>query len=385
MPVKICVVTSTRADYGILSPLLKKLDNAFDLTVAATGTHLLDAFGHTVDEIISDGFNPVQIPIIQDGVGSAIVPSRVMAECLIRFSAFFDENSFDLLVLLGDRYEIAAIGCAAVNSRLPIAHLHGGETTEGAIDECYRHAITKMSWFHFPATELYRRRIIQLGEDPVRVFNVGALAVENIRASRPYSLNKLAEYLALPLKPRNYAVVTFHPVTQESGTVEAQMTELMAAMDSRKDLYYIVTKSNADEGGGTINALWDEYGKDRPNCSVVSSLGKERYLSALSNSLMCLGNSSSGILEAPICGVPTVNIGDRQKGRMRASTVIDCKPDREDILKAIGEAEDRSEDIEPDMIYGCGNTSDRIVEILKEKMKEPISLKKAFRDIPYVL
>lgn len=376
MPVRICAVTSTRADYGILSPLLKKLDKAFDLTVVATGTHLLEAYGHTVDEIVKDGFKPVRIGIF---TGGDINPSAAMAECLLRFDPFFRENRFDLLLVLGDRYEIDAICCAAVNCRLPIAHLHGGETTEGAIDECYRHSITKMSWFHFPATEAYRRRIIQLGEAPDRVFNVGALAVENIRAVKDMPLEQVAEHVHLPLKPRNYVTVTFHPVTQEDGTVEKQMRALMAAMDMRSDLYYIVTKSNADEGGETINAMWDAYGRERPNCSVVASLGMVRYLSAVKNSLMVLGNSSSGILEAPVCGVPTVNIGDRQKGRIRASTVIDCLPERESIHRAMLEAEARMrKGVQPDAIYGCGDTSDQIVGILKEKLKEPIDLKKSF-------
>ena len=305
-----------------------------------------------------------------------------MAECLERFTLLFLNNPFDLLLVLGDRYEIAAICCAAVNCRLPIAHLHGGESTEGAIDECYRHAITKMSWFHFPAAEQYRKRIIQLGEHPDRVFNVGALAVENIRASLGYSLERVATDVNLPLSERNYAVVTFHPVTQEKGTATEQMEELMAAMDKRNDLYYLITKSNADEGGETINRIWDKYGKERDNCSVVTSLGMHRYLAVLSHSLMALGNSSSGILEAPVCGVPTVNIGDRQKGRLKASTVIDCLPERNSIISAIAEAETRvREGIKPDMLFGTGNTSRRIVEILKEQMKKPIELKKTFWDL----
>ena len=384
MSVNICAVTSTRADYGIFSPLLKRLnyDDSFTLTVAATGTHLLNSFGHTVDEIINDGFTPEEIPIFSEGTDSAMTSSKAMAECLVRFTAFFLSNSFDLLLVLGDRYEIAAVCCAAVNCRLPIAHLHGGESTEGAIDECYRHAITKMSWFHFPAAEQYRKRIIQLGENPDRVFNVGALAVENIHASLGYPLEQVAKDINLPLDERNYAVVTFHPVTQERGTAKRQMEELMAAMDERNDLYYVITKSNADEGGETINRIWDKYGKERRNCSVVTSLGMRRYLATLSHSLMALGNSSSGILEAPVCGVPTVNIGDRQKGRLKASTVIDCIPERNSIISAISEAEARVRaGIYPDLLFGTGNTSKQIVEILKEQMRKPIELKKSFWDL----
>ena len=384
MSVKICAVTSTRADYGIMSPLLKKLNNDsfFSLTVAATGTHLLQDFGHTVDEILKDGFNPVEIPVFTGETDPAVSTGKAMAECLLRFTPFFIENSFDLLLVLGDRYEIAAICCAAVNCRLPIAHLHGGESTEGAIDECYRHAITKMSWFHFPAAEPYRKRIIQLGEDPARVFNVGALAVENIRASLGYPLEEIAKDVGLPLADRNYVIVTFHPVTQENGTAAEQMAELTEAMEKRKDLYYLITKSNADEGGEIINRMWDDFCRKRDNCSLVASLGMRRYLSALSHSLMVLGNSSSGILEAPVCGVPTVNIGDRQKGRLKASTVTDCLPEKNSILRAMAEAERRAQEgLRPDMLFGSGETSGRILEILKEKMKEPIELKKKFWDL----
>lgn len=384
MPVRICAVTSTRADYGILSPLLQKLkaDDFFDLTVVATGTHLLSSFGHTVDEIILDGFKPQEISIFTEDTNSVVTTSKAMAECLVQFTSFFLHNAFDLLLVLGDRYEIAAICCAAVNCRLPIAHLHGGESTEGAIDECYRHAITKMSWFHFPAAEQYRKRIIQLGENPNRVFNVGALAVENIRGSLGYPLEQIATDVNLPLSEKNYAVVTFHPVTQEKGTATEQMEELMAAMDKRNDIYYLITKSNADEGGATINQMWDKYGQGRNNCSVVTSLGMHRYLAALNHSLMALGNSSSGILEAPVCGIPTVNIGDRQKGRLKASTVIDCSPDRNSIFHAINEAEKRvREGMKPDMLFGIGNTSSRIIEILKEEMMKPINLKKPFWDL----
>ena len=385
MPVKICAVTSTRADYGILSPLLKKLNNDsyFSLTVVATGTHLLHTFGYTIEEILKDGFDPIKIHIFSENTDSAVSTSKAMSECLLRFTSFFLERSFDLLLVLGDRYEIAAICCAAVNCRLPIAHLHGGECTEGAIDECYRHAITKMSWFHFPAAEQYRKRIIQLGEDPDRVFNVGALAVENIHSALGYPLEKVANDVNLPLRDHNYVVVTFHPVTQEKGTAAGQMKELMAAMDQKKEYYYLVTKSNADEGGETINKMWDEYSRQRNNCTVVSSLGMKRYLAALSHSLMILGNSSSGILEAPVCGVPTVNIGDRQKGRIRASTVIDCLPEKDRILHAMALAESRSQaGIKPDTLFGTGNTSGQILEILKKKMTKPIDLKKRFWNLP---
>ena len=386
MPVKVCAVTSTRADYGILSPLLKRMrdDSAFELTVAATGTHLLEEFGHTVDEIIRDHFSPIQLPIMAHSPIDSVEVSGIMGQALRRFAAFFSAHHFDLLLVLGDRYEIAAICAAAVNARLPIAHLHGGETTEGAIDECYRHSITKMSLLHFASCDVYRRRIIQLGEQPDRVFNVGALGAENILRTPDYPLGKLGEEVGLPLREGGYALVTFHPTTQESGTALGQLRELMAAMDEKSDLDYLITKSNADEDGERINRAWEKYAQARKNCRVVASLGMRRYITAMRYCRMMIGNSSSGIIEGPVCRIPTVNIGDRQKGRLLVPSIVNCPPVRDAILRAMREAE-RPE--MRDMLrkqacpYGDGTTSEQIVSILKEKLCEPLELKKVFYDI----
>lgn len=387
MPIKICVATSTRADYGILSPLLKRLDTdeRFTLTIAVTGTHLEDRFGHTVDEIEKDGFAPERVPIMDVASAGHVFVSDIMANALGLFGRFFSDRHFDLLVVLGDRSEMAAIACAAVNARLPIAHIAGGETSEGAIDECYRHAITKMSLLHFPSCETYRRRVIQLGEDPSRVFNVGSLSVENILNAAPYPMDKLSAELALPLESAPYAVVTFHPVTQESGTAMAQLHELMAAMQARDDLLYIITKANADEDGDRINAEWETFARENAHCRLVASLGMQRYLSAVKNAVMVLGNSSSGIIEAPVCRVPTVNIGDRQKGRLRTESIIDCAPVRKDILAAMEKACDapfvrRVKALE--IPYGDGDTARRIVTVLKEEMTRPLNVKKKFYDLP---
>lgn len=386
MPVSICAVTSTRADYGILSPLLRALsrDPFFALTLVATGTHLLPEYGHTLDEIAADGFSPLPVSIMGGPVEGAVGVGDVMAEALRQFSRLFAKHSFDLLLALGDRYEMAAVCCAAVNARLPIAHLHGGETTEGAIDECYRHAITKMSVLHFPACEVYRRRIIQLGETPDRVYNVGALAVENILRTPPYPLEALAGELQLPLAEKPYAVVTFHPVTQEGGTAAAQLRELTAAMEERSDLCYLITKANADEGGALINEAWDSFAAAHANCRAVASLGMRRYLTALRHSRMALGNSSSGIIEAPVCRVPTVNIGDRQKGRLRTASIIDCAPQREAILRAMRQAEEpafREAVRRLPCPYGEGDTSAQIVGILRQRLQTPLSVQKTFYDI----
>ncbi len=386
MSVNICAVTSTRADYGILSPLLKRLDSDpfFRLTLVATGTHLLDAFGHTVDEIRADGFAPLEAPIMEHAPETSAQVSRIMGNALYWFSEFFEKERFSLLLVLGDRYEIAAVCCAAVNARLPIAHLHGGETTAGAIDECYRHAITKMSSLHFPCCEDYRRRILQLGEAPEDVYNVGALGVENIRNLPPYSMERLSEEIGLPLNRRPFSLVTFHPVTREEGTALSQVRELTTAMERRNDLLYLITKSNADEGGGLVNAAWDAFAREHGNCRAVASLGMRRYITAMKHSVMVLGNSSSGILEAPVCGVPTVNIGERQKGRLHAPSVLDCAPEAPAILAAMARAEApdfRASVSAAPCPYGDGHTSEKIAAILKTRLSTPLDLKKAFHDL----
>lgn len=387
MAVKICVVTSTRADYGILMPLLKKLDAdpAFQLTLAATGTHLLEEFGHTVDEIIKDGFTPVEIPIFLTDGDDAVAVSDGMAEALRRFSRLFSQENFDLLLVLGDRYEIAAVCSAAVNCRLPICHLHGGETTQGAIDECYRHGITKMSSLHFPACEEYRRRVLQLGENPSRVFNVGALCVENIREVPEYPMDSLRKELGLRLEDGQFCIVTFHPITQEGDSWKHQLEALTAAMALHPSLEYIITKANADEGGSKINAFWEKYVQSHARCVLVTSLGMQRYLTALKHSSMALGNSSSGIIEAPICHVPTVNIGDRQKGRLRTESILDCDADAQCIAACMDRALNpafRKSLLSLPSPYGDGDTAQKIIQEILRYFATPHSTAKQFYDIP---
>ena len=389
MKKKVCVVTSTRADYGILVPLLRRVaqDEALELQLVVTGTHLCSSFGHTVDEIEQDGFTIAKRIDILKEEDSARGVSETMAEMLIGFSAFLSENRPDLAVLLGDRYEIFAAAAALVNARIPIAHLHGGETTEGAIDECFRHGITKMAYLHFVSCEIYRKRVIQLGENPKRVFNVGALGIENILNTKFLSIDELEEALAFPLKESPYAVVTFHPVTIEEDTAANQMEELLSALSACKDLRFLITKANADAGGRQINARLDAYAQENPRCKVVSSLGMRKYLSALRYACCAIGNSSSGILEVPAFGIPTVNIGDRQRGRLQAESVINCLPTKEDILSAIQLT------ISPAFaararnavsLYGDGNTSERIHKILCDYLfSGQIDLKKTFYDVEF--
>ncbi len=380
---KITIVTATRAEYGILHPLIMRLlaCDQWETQVVVTGTHLEEEFGYTCREIEQDGV-PVyrKIPITEKG-DDAYAVSRTMANALCGFGAYFKEEKTDLLLLLGDRTEMLAIASAAMNEQIPIAHLHGGELTQGAVDDCVRHALTKMSYLHFASTEAYRNRIIQMGEEPSRVYNVGALGVENILREQLLSPQELKESVDFPAD-RPYAVVTFHPVTLEKATAERQVRELLAAMRQREDLFFLITKANSDAGGRRINELLETETKKCSNMKLVASLGMKRYLSAVKYAKFVLGNSSSGIIEAPALHVPTVNIGDRQQGRIMSESIVNCESERASILDAINRALDMQGLVFKNP-YGDGHTSEKIVEILKEYMSlDHIDLKKKFYDLP---
>lgn len=380
---KISIVTATRAEYGILHPLMERLLSCakWETQIVVTGTHLEKAFGYTCREIEQDNI-PIyrKIRITEKG-DDAYAVSRTMANALCGFGEYFREERPDLLIILGDRTELLAIAAAAMNEQIPIAHLHGGELTQGAVDECVRHALTKMSYLHFASAEVYRNRIIQMGEEPSRVFNVGALGVENILRERLFSRQELKIAADFPAE-RKYAVVTFHPVTLERGTAECQVSELLAAMKQREDLFFLITKANADAGGERINELLEEGIRGCANMKLVASLGMKRYLSALKYAKFVLGNSSSGIIEAPALGIPTVNIGDRQQGRMMADSIVNCQPECGSILAAIDRSLNmRAAEISSTNPYGDGHTSEKIISILERYMSlEHIDLKKKFYD-----
>lgn len=385
----VCVVTTSRADYGILKPFLTRLqkEEMIRLRIVASGMHLRSEFGNTYREIINDGFAVHRkIRILSDEDTPEAI-SKAMGKTLIRFGTYFKQYPPDLLIVLGDRFEMFAVCSAAVNQRIPIAHFHGGETTQGAVDECYRHSITKMSWLHFVTCESYRRRVIQLGEDPDRVYNVGALGVENALNGPLVSLAALERDIGFELQKRPYCVVSFHPATAEHKTAGTQIRALMEAMDDYPNMRFIATKSNADAGGREINHLWDEYVKYRDNVHVVASLGMVKYLSALRGAKAIIGNSSSGILEAPTMGVPTVNIGDRQKGRLQAPSVINAEPEKASIINAMERAfSDEFVRIarEKRSLYGDGNTSRLTVDIIRERLLRGVpDLKKKFYDIMF--
>lgn len=382
----ISVVTATRAEYGLLKSIIKKLNNIeeFDVRVVVTGAHLSPEFGLTYKEIESDGIEidkKIEILLSSDTPSSI---SKSMSLALVGFADYFKELNPDLLVVLGDRYETLAVAIAAMNQRIPIAHLYGGETTEGAVDESIRHAITKLSYLHFTSTDEYRNRVIQLGEQPDRVFNVGAIGIENIYNEKLFSKKELESELDIDLN-KPYAVVTFHPVTLENNSAKNQASSLLEVCKSFSDINFIFTKANADSGGRIINKLIDAYEKTNDNIFAFTSLGIVKYLSLLRYCSIVIGNSSSGLLEAPSFGVPTINIGDRQKGRIQATSVINCEPHKENINKAINLANTETyikkaeTTINP---YGDGDTSGKIIKVIKDFLfDEGIDLKKKFHDL----
>lgn len=385
---KVCVVTGTRAEYHLLFPLLKRLesDSELKLVLAVTGSHLNADYGNTYRDIEKDGFIiDVKIDILQreDRIHDINI---AMCKAIEGFDDFFSKQKPDIVILLGDRYELLSVAIVAMNYQIPIAHIHGGETTEGAIDECIRHSITKMSYLHFTSCEEYRNRVIQLGENPDRVFNVGGLGVENIKNEKLMTLSELGESLGFPLKER-FAVVTFHPVTLEADTAEDDFSKVLQALEQIDNLKVIFTKANADSGGLQINSMIDDYVRKRPEqCVAVYSLGLVRYLSALKYAAIVIGNSSSGILEAPSFGVPTVNIGDRQRGRIQAKNIINCQVETRAIENAIRKGlDEKFRNYAADAIspYGEGHASEQIVKIIKKVLyTSNIDLKKQFYNIP---
>lgn len=383
---KLAILTGTRADFGLLSPVIQKL-RAYpdlDVRVAVTGAHLSPEFGMTVSEIEADGI-PVdkKLEILLSADTPASI-SKSMGLAMIGFADYFADSSPDALLVLGDRYETLAAACSAVNARIPIIHLYGGETTEGAVDEGFRHALTKLSCLHFVANAEFRKRVIQLGEAPERVFQVGAMGPENAIHMPKLSRTELEESLGCSLGDR-YAVLTFHPVTLEQNTAQQQAEELVKALSRFPEITFLCTKANADADGRVINSVLEEYSAERENVFLFDSLGAKRYLSALSHALFAIGNSSSGLAEVPCFHIPTVNIGDRQKGRMQGESIINCEPDADSIADAIHTAlspafrEIAASATNP---YGDGNASIQIAEIVHDQLiYEKMILKKKFYDL----
>lgn len=380
----ICVITGTRAEYGLLFRLMKEIqmDDELELQLIVTGMHLSPEFGLTYKQIEEDGFliNERVEMLISGDTPSSIAKSIGLGT--IGFADAFDRLKPDLLVLLGDRFELLSAAQAAMVLKIPIAHISGGELTEGAIDESIRHAITKMSHLHFPANEEYRNRIIQLGEQPKNVFNVGDPGVENIRKMELLSIDELNNFYGMQLN--KIFLVTFHPSTLENQSAEEQINNLLLALDFFPEYQIIFTKSNADSGGRKINELIDDYTARNPvRVKSFFSLGQLRYLSTLNHSSVVIGNSSSGIVEAPVFLKPTVDIGDRQKGRLKANSIISCAPTVDEIVRSIRCA--LSDNFQQklkyiDLKYNGFTTSNDIKEIIKYCNLQDI-VKKTFYNI----
>lgn len=339
---EIAVFTSTRADFGIYAPLLYALQEYKDirLSLLVTGTHLSESQGMTVREIEAEGF-PIaaRIPILAAGEDTPETTSKTMANAMLGFSSYFAAQRPDCLFLLGDRYETAAVAFAALNEQIPMVHLHGGERTDGATDDVFRHCITKCAALHFTSTEEYRRRVIQLGEHPDRVFAVGALGVENMKKVVPLTREALSESLGFALDAP-FALGTYHPVTTDVGGAALECAELIAAIEAFPHLKFLITQANADVGGRVINEMLRALAAAHPDrICFVPSLGRVRYFSALRYAEFVFGNSSSALIEVPSFGIPTVNIGIRQQGRAAGESVIHCNPTRADIVAAMQRAE----------------------------------------------
>lgn len=385
---KIAIITSTRAEYGLLLPVIREFrkHESKDLKVClvVTGTHLSEEHGYTVREIEESGERiDIMVPISVESNDSDSIAHNE-ADTVVKFTELFGNERFSAVILLGDRYEMLMIALSAVNTSTPIFHISGGDTTEGATDECFRHAITKMSYLHFPSNEISRKRIIQMGEEPGRVFNVGATAIDNVLN---YPLASSTEVLKeLGVDVTRYAICTYHPVTIGENDMVSEMKELIEAIASFSDLHFIVTKSNSDKGGTLINKLWEQAGKTYSNIHVYSSLGMKRYLSLLKNAEFMIGNSSSGLSEAPAMHVPTVNIGNRQRGRLKTESVIDCDTSKTDIIDAIREAcSDRMKQVAANVTcpFGDGHAAEKIVKYSLAALGDNIDLKKSFYNIDF--
>lgn len=383
----IAVVTSTRAEFGLLLPVIQSIreyeSNKLKIEVVVTGTHLSNEYGHTIDEIYRNDIridSIVEIPVGSKDAGDI---SHNQAITLEKFTELFMEKKYNGIVILGDRYEMLAIAIAAGNTHTPIFHLCGGDTTEGAVDEWIRHSISKMSYLHFPSNVESYKRIIQLGEFPERVFNYGSTSIDNI--IKLSNMPKEEALKSIGLEECRYAVCTYHPVTMEDGDVDELIYNFLEAIKHTPEIEFIVTKSNADQGGSHINELFDIAQEGIKNLHVYTSLGVVRYLSLMKSAEFVLGNSSSGIIETPAFGIPTINIGDRQRGRLQSESIINCSADSGSIEAAIQKA--LSSDfkkicesvISP---YGDGHAAEYIAEKIVEVVNEDrIDLKKKFFNI----
>jgi GDP/UDP-N,N'-diacetylbacillosamine 2-epimerase (hydrolysing) len=386
---KICVITGSRSDYGPLLPLIKSIKNerTLRLQLVATGMHLSPDHGLTYKEIEKDGFHIDEKVKILTETDTADGTSKAMGLAMAGFTRAYKRLKPDIIVVLGDRFEIfSAVACALVH-KIPVAHLCGGEVTKGAFDDAFRHSITKMSHLHFTATEEYRKRVIQLGEHPDRIFNVGDIGLDNIISLPLLSKQMLEKSLGLIFQKRNL-LITFHPVTLDEESSESQFSKVLKALGELDDTLLIFTKANADPSGKAINIMIDRFVRNNRSKSVVfTSLGQLKYLSLMRYVDALVGNSSSGIAEAPSFKIGTINIGDRQTGRIKAKSVIDCEPDKNSILKALNILYSKPFQNQLKTVtnrYGDGRSAKRVLNVLKHYPLKDI-LRKEFFDMKTVL
>ena len=379
---KILIVTSGRADYGLLYWLMRNIKSSenFELQIIATGMHLSPEFGLTYKQIESDGFviNKKVELLLSSDTSSGM--SKSMGLGMIAFSTAFEELNPDLMIVLGDRYEIFAATATALVQKIPVAHIHGGEVTQGAMDDAFRHSITKMSNIHFCAADEYKRRILQLGEDPQNVFMVGGLGIDYIKKVDLLSREEIEEKLSFKLRARNL-LITFHPETLSDLSAENQIKELLAALDDFNEIGLIFTMPNADTGGRAIAEAINQFVQSKENALLYNALGQTLYLSCIDKFDGVIGNSSSGILEVPSFKRGTLNIGNRQRGRLLASSIISCSMCQKEIRYSIhkllsGEFKQTVQNtINP---YGDGGASDKILEVLKRFNSSSVRAKAFF-------
>jgi GDP/UDP-N,N'-diacetylbacillosamine 2-epimerase (hydrolysing) len=381
---KICVITGTRAEYGLLRWVMESIRQTpgLELQLIVTGMHLSPEFGLTYQEIEKDSFRidrKVEMLLSSD---TSVGLAKSMGLGLTGFADALDQLQPNLILVLGDRFEIFSAVAAAMVARIPVAHLHGGESTQGAFDEAIRHSITKMSHLHFVATEEYRKRVIQLGENPERIFLVGGLGIDNIKKLDLLDRPALEKSLGFELGPKNL-LITFHPVTLESEILSEQVTELLSALHELEDTKLIFTMPNADTDGRFIIDKINQFVADHSNARAYISLGQLRYLSCIKHVDGVIGNSSSGLLEVPSFGKGTINIGDRQRGRIKADSVIDCVPERKALFVALKKLYSPKFQNSVKTLknpYGDGGASEKIVQVIKDYSLESI-LKKKFYNI----
>jgi len=380
---KICVATGTRAEYGLLKPLIDRIlsESMFELQTLVTGAHLSPEFGLTYKEIEKDG---IKIDAKVEMLVSADTPESIVKSMglgLIGYADAFKLLQPDIIIILGDRYEMLAVASAALIFRIPIVHINGGDITEGAYDDAIRHSITKMSQFHFATTEEYSKRVIQMGEPPEKVFNVGAIGLDNIKRLRLLEPVDIEAQLNIQFKQFNY-LVAFHPETLSEFSVEEQFNSLLGAIDAQKDSLFIFTKANADTDGRIINKLIEEYcAKNTAKAILFESLGSLKFLSVMKHVDAIVGNSSSGITEAPSLKTATINIGNRQKGRIQALSILNCSANTTEIMQCFKRVkEDEFKEIVKRVSnpYGSGDTSFLIIEVLKSIKPEQLKVKKFY-------